>query len=105
MGLYGERIIALGLDETGITDGAGRAIGQLTNLESLSLRHSDVSDSILENLVALRGLAYLDLGDTNISGHGGRYSGDSLVCVHSFSGTRVTDDVVAHLTQLPNLTF
>ena len=106
LGLYGERIIALGLDETGITDGAGRAIGQLTNLESLSLRHSDVSDSILENLVALRGLAYLDLGDTNISGHGGRYLGGFVgLRTLRLSGTRVTDDVVAHLTQLPNLTF
>ena len=104
--LYGERVIALGLDETGITNGAGSAIGRIVNLESLTLRHTDVGDAILDDLGALRGLVYLDLANTNMTGHGGRRLGELTgLRTLRLSGTRVTDDVVAHLTQLPKLVF
>ncbi|MEN1678049.1 MAG: hypothetical protein AAGJ46_00540 [Planctomycetota bacterium] len=87
-----------------VTDAGLRRIGELRNLESLSLSSSGITDQSIESIVQLRRLSSLDISDCYITDEGLAELARCASLTHlDLTGASVTDTGILHLADHPSL--
>ena len=102
--LAGNPIVEIDLSGTAVTDDDLRLLRNLTQLQTLNLHRTQVSDVGMEHLESLSRLTTLTVGDTQITDEGLKALThlDQLQSL-GLHGTRVKDQGVALLKSLPRL--
>ncbi len=103
--LAGNPIVEIDLSGTPVTDDDLRLVRNLTQLQTLNLHRTQVSDVGMRHLESLSSLTTLTVGDTRITNEGLR----ALTHLHQLQflglhGTRVSDEGMPHLKAFPRLT-
>ena len=104
MAIYGDRLVALGLDETGVSDTIGQSLTGRSMLRTLSLEQTQITEALLPSISGSTQIEVLNLGDTPISSRiAPELTQLNSLKILMLKGTRVVDDIVAHLAQLKKL--
>jgi hypothetical protein len=97
-------VLAISLNETGVTDDGLAVVKELQNVQYLSVARTRVTDAGLAHLEALTTLEYLDLDDTRVTDAGlAHLAGLSRLNTISLQSVPVTSAGLAHMKGLTAL--
>jgi hypothetical protein len=106
--LLGERyfsnIVSINLGATGITDENVKKLVKLRHLQSLGIWRTSASDAALAAVGRLKELETLDISQTNVTDEGlAELAGLENIRVLAVGGDRITDQGLAHLKRMSKL--